>query len=461
MLILINYNLIKTYKIWLMTSYLLYFIKFNQFAGTKLRKYYLLLLIFLSIQVFSETEEEVFQQVFENPKSLELNFKLARIQLKNGNLKGAAASLERILVRFENESTAQLLLARINRQLKNYTEADRLYKQIINNVNAPKENIVLARQELGLVQNVDEVDNLWAFNGYYSIGWGKRNNARAASINNEVFYSGAIYTSAVSDEAEYFRQGTLGLNLSRGFEKSNDRLISSVTLNDRSYDSSYKDGRNQTYNFNFGYDKEMLNGFTRFSVNGGEMHLGKQNFMGFTGLRIDHRRVIAPNLLLNFGIGGTKLDFRYYDGIPDNNLKSGWNHNLNVGLTKTWQRLRGNINYTAGRMSAKEDWYSYKSDRVDMSLTTDYGIGATTLFKSFTKNNYEDVSTVINPLIERRDVVNNYGITWSVGMQNWDTPQANEPTLTVYYSQGSNMSNLANYKRDNNREWMISISQNF
>jgi len=425
------------------------------------KKLYLILILFASSFVFAETEEELFEQVFDNPQSLELNFKLARLQLKNGNLKGAAASLERILVRFENESTAQLLLARINRQLKNFTEADRLYNQIISNPNAPQENIALARQELGLVEDAEEDQSLWAFNGFYSIGWGKRNNARAASINNEVFYSGTIYTSSVSDEAEYFRQGTLGLNLSRGFENSNDRLISSVSLNDRSYDSSYKDGRNQSYNFSLGYDKEMLNGFTRFSVNGGEMHLAKQNFLGFTGLRMDHRRVLMPNLLLNFGVGGTKLDFRYYDGIPDNNLKSGWNHTANIGLTKTWKRFRGNINYTAGRMSAKEDYFSYKSDRVDMSLTTDYGIGSTTIFKSFTKNNYEDVNTGISPNIERRDVINNYGVSWSIGLKNWDVPSATEPMLTVFYSQGSNLSNLVNYKRDDNREWMLSISQNF
>jgi len=103
------------------------------------KKLFLILILFATSLVFAVTEEELFEQVFDNPQSLELNFKLARIQLKNGNLKGAAASLERILVRFENESTAQLLLARINRQLKNFTEADRLYNQIISNPNAPQE----------------------------------------------------------------------------------------------------------------------------------------------------------------------------------------------------------------------------------------------------------------------------------------------------------------------------------
>ena len=122
-----------------------------------MKKLFLILVLFVSSLVFAETEEELFEQVFDNPQSLELNFKLARLQLKNGNLKGAAASLERILVRFENESTAQLLLARINRQLKNFTEADRLYNQIISNPNAPQENIALARQELGWLKRLARI----------------------------------------------------------------------------------------------------------------------------------------------------------------------------------------------------------------------------------------------------------------------------------------------------------------
>jgi thioredoxin-like negative regulator of GroEL len=61
------------------------------------KKLFLLLILFAFSYVFADTEEELFEQVFDNPKSLELNFKLARIQIKNGNFKGAAASLERIL----------------------------------------------------------------------------------------------------------------------------------------------------------------------------------------------------------------------------------------------------------------------------------------------------------------------------------------------------------------------------
>ncbi len=291
------------------------------------------------------------------------------------------------------------------------------------------------------------------------MGWGKKNNARSASVNNQVLFLNNIYESDVDDQSEYFRQGTLGLNLVRDLG-DNNRFLSSLILNDRSYDSSYKEGRTQSYSVGVGVDYQMLGGFTKIMSNAGEMHLAKQNFIGFYGLDLEHRRVIAPNLILNFGINGTKNDFRFYDGIADNNDKSGWVHKGYIGLTKSWQRFKGNINYAASRTSAKEDHYSYKGDQVNMSLTTDYGIGVTTLFKTVIKNNYEAANTTISN-DERRDIINSYGVNWAIGLQGWDIPKANEPTFNVMYRQGSSLSNIDNFKRVDEQEWMLSLSQTF
>jgi len=424
----------------------------------KIFKFLLTLICLINLSAFGQTEEELFDEVFKKPQSLELNFELARLQLKNGNYKGAAASLERILVRLPNESTAQLLLARVNIQLNNPTEAKRLYEEIIANVNAPQENILQARRELGLA--IDEIeDALWSLSGYVSAGWGKKNNARAASVNNEVLFFDNIFENSIDDQPEYFRQGTIGLNLIRDLG-NNNRFLSNLILNDRSYGSSYKEGRNQSYLFGLGADIESFGGGTKIMFNTGEMHLAKQNFIGFYGLDINHRRLLAPNLLINFGINATKNDFRHYDGISDNNDKSGWVHKASVGLVKSWKHFKVNIGYVESRTSAKEDHYSYKGNQINMSLTTDHGRGATTIFKSIIKNNYEAANTFISN-DERRDIVNIYGINWMVGLKGWDIPEQGEPTLNIMYRQGSSLSNIPNYKRNNEREWMLSITKTF
>jgi len=209
-----------------------------------------------------------------------------------------------------------------------------------------------------------------------------------------------------------------------------------------------------------GIDYEMFGGSTKFMLNSGEMHLAKQNFIGFYGLDVEHRRLIAPNLLLNIGINATKNDFRHYDGISDNNDKSGWVHKGSIGLTKSWQHFKANVGYVESRTSAKEDHYSFKGNQINMSLTTDHGPGATTLFKTVIKNNYEAANTSISN-DERRDIINFYGINWMIGLKGWDIPKPGEPTLNVMYRKGSSLSNLSNFKRKDEKEWMLSLSRTF
>ena len=55
------------------------------------------------------SEDEAFAAVFENPADLLLNFRLASAQIRNGNLKGAVATLERILTLSPDNSQAQSL----------------------------------------------------------------------------------------------------------------------------------------------------------------------------------------------------------------------------------------------------------------------------------------------------------------------------------------------------------------
>ncbi len=60
----------------------------------KMKYAFLICTLFSNQFIFADEESVLFEQVFADPSNIELNFNLARIQLKNGNYKGAAASLE-------------------------------------------------------------------------------------------------------------------------------------------------------------------------------------------------------------------------------------------------------------------------------------------------------------------------------------------------------------------------------
>ena len=211
----------------------------------KFRYSYILLLVFLSVAAHAETsslseEDILFEKVYNDPGNIKLNFELARLQLKVGNIKGAAATLERILARFENETTAQLLLARINRQLGNPTEANRLYQAIINNTNAPETNINQARQELASAKTPED---LWSFSGYVSMGGGLKSDARGVSDHNQVLLQDVIYQTTTNNKSEKYRIATASFNAVRKLDpESNNNFIANLTVTDRTYDF-YSEGK--------------------------------------------------------------------------------------------------------------------------------------------------------------------------------------------------------------------------
>lgn len=421
-------------------------------------KFLCIALLVVSSTSYADEESDLFAKVFANPGDLTLNYELAQVQIANKNYKGAAASLERILVRFEGETTVQLLLAKVNLQLKNPTEARRLYLAVINNKNAPEENLIEARQEYALLtDNVNDSKD-WGLNGSISASFGKKDNARSASDDNKVLLGGVVYESDVEGDPEYLRTGIVNLNLFK--DVGNDtKLFAGVYFSAKDI-NTYNDGDSDTYHYSIGADTTMLNGMTRFTVQGGQMYLNTKKFINYYGVNIDHRRLLAPTWVLSFGVGSTKLEFQEYDGIVDNTDKAGVANKVFVSLDKSWRRFGANARYTKGQTNAEKDWFSYESEQLDTRLTTDYGRGLTSIFYTIAENDYELANPTIDTTI-REDTFVSYGFNYQISLTNFNVPQPNDWVGSWKYAWGENRSNVANYKREDDREWTVTISKYF
>ena len=80
--------------------------------------------------------DAVFNKVYEHPDSLPLNLQLALAQLQIGNLKGASATLDRILALYPGEVQAQLLLGQTENRLGNTVEAKAYFQEVLDNPKA-------------------------------------------------------------------------------------------------------------------------------------------------------------------------------------------------------------------------------------------------------------------------------------------------------------------------------------
>jgi hypothetical protein len=163
--------------------------------------------------------------------------------------------------------------------------------------------------------------------------------------------------------------------------------------------------------------------------------------------------------MINVGGSATRQEFQDYPGIDQNQDKSNWTISENIGLTKSFERVRFDASLINSDILAKQDWYGYHSMQANFAVTTNYLLGLTSINKSVTKNLYDAADTYVSNSI-RRDLINTYGARWSIGLESWNTPRNNEITANIDYKHNTYFSNLQNYQRTNDEDISISLSKN-
>ena len=154
------------------------------------------------------TEEEAFAAVFENPSDLILNFQLVVSQLRHQNIKGAVATLERILTLSQHKSQAQALLAGAQFRLGNLAEARRMAEILLLNPAATETQKAEIRNLLALI---DETEERYDITGIVSVGGGVADNPEGGSIGNRSI-TGFEYTKRAN--AHSFLTTSAALNIS-------------------------------------------------------------------------------------------------------------------------------------------------------------------------------------------------------------------------------------------------------
>ena len=144
-----------------------------------------------------------------------MNFQLASVQLKNGNLKEAAGTLERILILLPSNAEAQSLLAAVQLRLGNKPESERLSRLILANDSA---TTAQKQEATALIETIEAERNAYNFTGFVAVGGGIADNPEGGSRENKAEGGGTFSKRA---NAEEFHTATVNVNLKR-------RLISQL-----------------------------------------------------------------------------------------------------------------------------------------------------------------------------------------------------------------------------------------
>ncbi|MBI3547837.1 MAG: DUF560 domain-containing protein [Elusimicrobia bacterium] len=159
----------------------------------------------------AEGEDVTYDQILADPDNIDLNFKWARQQVRDGEIKGASSTLERILLIKPSLARARLLYAVVLYRLDNLDEASRQL-DTLESVAIADEIRKEAKQYRTLIAGRKRSTHVNALLGF---GWGYDTNRNAAPSTGKALFAGSpIQLTANSlrrDDTSITLLGSLGL----------------------------------------------------------------------------------------------------------------------------------------------------------------------------------------------------------------------------------------------------------
>ena len=130
-----------------------------------------------------ESVSDLMDALFQDPTNLQLNFRVMQAQIAEGNLEGAEATLDRVLILDPDSTLAKILIADIKIKLGKFSSARLILDQLITDPATPGQTRDRAEE---LAAQINEAIDPVKVRGGYAIYAGVTGNAYGRSEEGEI-----------------------------------------------------------------------------------------------------------------------------------------------------------------------------------------------------------------------------------------------------------------------------------
>ena len=430
----------------------------------KFRYFYILLLVFLSVQVRAETSpqaqteslsekayESLFDRVFDNPSDLQLNFELISAQLSRGNKKGAVGSLERVLMIDPDSYLAKILLAEIKMSLGNFSETTPILNEILNDPNAPEAFKTKAAE---LMKVADKNLSNYRFFGNVEMGMGKIGNLRGASTNNLVqYYNDYILTSSTSKKPESYYYDQLLAGIEYKLPTQTPQTMNLVGFNNRRIythdDANIYDINSKGMNLGYQYNGDRI---LNLSMTYMAMDLHQESFLNYSAIDGAVIEPINPWLALKISGGVAYMDYQNYSTISDNTINTGVMKQFSFApIIITPFDIQITPSLKEVYKEARVDYRQSESHEAAINITYKKAFGAITL-NQLHRNTFFDGAETIYADYKRHDKENmtSMNLMLNVGFfMPTENKILNGMKFVLEGSNSKTKSNILNFNKEN------------
>ena len=165
--------------------------------------------------------------VFENPTDLEVNFKLLEEQTRVGDLRGAAATLDRILLLDPDSKLARVLLAEVQFNLGNLATDETALISLRDDETTPPDMLERVEKNLNAIR---DAQSPWRYSASFSMARGSAENPRGASASDTILLTDIEVTNDTLDESEAYGEATLVGQVQYQLESQNPQVLKATAV---------------------------------------------------------------------------------------------------------------------------------------------------------------------------------------------------------------------------------------
>ena len=393
------------------------------------------------------TEDEAFAAVFADPGNIQLNFQLVGVQLRNQHFKEAAGTLERILILLPDNPSAQLLLTRVQVQLGNLPEAQRLAGLLADNEQASEEQKSAAR---ALTRQIESSQQRFSLSGAITIGGGVTDNPDGGSIENAYLAAGTYGTEGHSKRANAEEFLSTNFILS-GRGKLTSQLPEDVTLSltgsTKDY-AHYDSGDMSSLGLSASYANQGQSSLLRLQIGTNRLHVNDEHYLNSFSTSVSLINQFGSGWAGNSGISAVRSVYK--KSFSDNNSAKTANVlTLNLGLSKQVGNGSLQTALSASNTDARADDNDKTGGSASMSyfLPSAYGLFSAGI--SHRQERYKTTNSAYSDTIKRRDETNTVNLGYALGLSSLAAPQPDEPSLRLTTRYGKTKSTIANFSKYN------------
>lgn len=380
-------------------------------------------------------------RLFDNPTNLDLNFQVMQLQIAEGNLEAAEATLERVLIIDPSSRLARILIAEIQISLGKYASARSVLANLTDNPATPAET--RKKAEI-LVEKIDEATRTTRYSGGVSIYAGQTENAFGRSDEDAILFSDLPFENTTKDKSDqvYGYQAYARLSHDLNYQRPTT-LDGGIRFDNRdTHDANLSDIQTLSGDISFSRTSSFhITGgiFSSYSdVNHQDF---SRNLGGVASLTTPMFSVANMTTTLT----ANRSIFMPYSGVSDNPGKSSRAYTGKIEFMKPTGFGSMSLAFSAGITNADSDINDQRFEKVQLSGQTNFSSVALGLSLSRQTMRYEIADLLVS--YERQKTSTNeasLSIKRITG-QNSVLPNV-FPFMNIKIFE--NDSNIANFNRD-------------